>query len=234
MEKTASLHNRKALFDLIIISAVTMIVLGIFIAIQDTVEDFAHDTSIHILWRTATMALMQFGTAGLGISLVALIRRESFISFGLHKDNVLKSILFCTLAFVPNILFSFANGQIDSYLPFQSVWMTSDLLSSNIAVGVIGYFIIALAWGFFEGFNYVVISDKINKILPVKHIWLNWGAIICGVMCILIHGMIGITPESIIEMLTVFLAIYGMLVTKTVTGNAWGCVFVFVFLWNAF
>lgn len=53
-------------------------------------------------------------------------------------------------------------------------------------------------------------------------------------MCILIHGMIGVTMEGIIEMLTVFIAIYGMLVTKTVTGNAWGCVFLFVFLWNAF
>lgn len=101
-------------------------------------------------------------------------------------------------------------------------------------MGALGYLIIAVAWGFFEGFNYVVISDKINKLLPVKHRWLNWGAIICAVMCILIHGMIGVTMEGIIEMLTVFIAIYGMLVTKTVTGNAWGCVFLFVFLWNAF
>jgi len=112
--------------------------------------------------------------------------------------------------------------------------MTSELLGSNFVVGATGYFIIAVTWGFFEGFNYVVICEKINKLLPVKHGWLNWGAIICGVMCILIHGMIGVTPESIIEMLTVFVAIYGMLVTRTVTGNAWGCVFVFVFLWNAF
>jgi hypothetical protein len=234
MEKTALLQKRKTLFDLIVISVITMTVLGIFIAIQDTVESFARDTSIHILLRTATMALMQFSTAGLGILLVILIRRESFTSYGLRKDNMLKSLVFCTLAFVPFILFAFAAGQIDSYLPLQSVWMTSELLVSNFTVGATGYFIIAVVWGFFEGFNYVVICEKINKLLPVKHRWLNWGAIICGVMCILIHGMIGVTPESIIEMLTVFFAIYGMLVTKTVTGNAWGCVFVFMFLWNAF
>jgi len=100
MEKTALLQKRKTLFDLIIISAITMTVLGIFIAIQDIIESFARDTGIHILLRTVTMALMQFGTAGLGILLVTLIRRESFISYGLRKDNALKSIMFCTLAFV--------------------------------------------------------------------------------------------------------------------------------------
>ena len=44
------------------------------------------------------MALLQFGTAGLGITLVALIRKESFVSFGLRKKNALKSIVFCTLS----------------------------------------------------------------------------------------------------------------------------------------
>lgn len=233
MEKTALLQKRKTLFDLIVICAITMIVLGVFIAIQDTVESFARDTGIHILLRTAALALLQFSTAGLGITLVSLIRRESFNSYGLSRENLLRSLLFCTLAFVPNIIFGFAAGQIDSYLPFQTVWMTSELLSNNFAVGAAGYLIIAAAWGFFEGFNYAVICEKINKLLPVKHIWLNWGAIICAVMCILIHGMIGVTLESIIEMLTVFIAIYGMLVSATVTGNAWGRVFVFVFLWNA-
>ncbi|MGI6771958.1 MAG: hypothetical protein ACOX5C_00255 [Acutalibacteraceae bacterium] len=234
MEETAVKQKKKTGSDLIIICAVTMIVLGVFMAFQDTVEGFAKDTGIHILLRTVTMALLQFGTAGLGITLVALIRKESFVSFGLRKKNALKSIVFCTLSYVPYIIFCLATGQIDSYMPFQTVWMTSELRQSNFAVGALGYLIIAVAWGFFEGFNYVVISDKINKLLPVKHRWLNWGAIICAVMCILIHGMIGVTMEGIIEMLTVFIAIYGMLVTKTVTGNAWGCVFLFVFLWNAF
>jgi hypothetical protein len=234
MEKAASLQKRRALPDLIVIVVITMAVLGIFIANQDAVESFARDPGIHILLRTAGMALLQFGTAGLGISLVSIIRRESFAGHGLRRDNALKSVVFCALAFVPNIIFGLAAGQIDSYLPFGAVWMSRELLGGNFAVGAAGYVIIALAWGFFEGFNYVVICDKINKLIPVKHRWLNWGAIICGVMCILIHGMIGVTPEGIIEMLTVFIIIYGMLVTKTETGNAWGCVFVFVFLWNAF
>ncbi|WMC91386.1 hypothetical protein [Kineothrix sp. MB12-C1] len=54
------------------------------------------------------------------------------------------------------------------------------------------------------------------------------------VLCIIIHGAIGVTAEGIIEMLTIFMIVYGMLMVKEYTGNAWGCVFIFVFLWNAF
>jgi len=125
-------------------------------------------------------------------------------------------------------------NQITGYLPFQSVWTTKDVLSGNFPVNIIGMLITGAVWGFFEGFNYVVISDKINSLYSSTNKWLNWGAIICSVMCILIHGVIGITLESIIEMVTVFTAIYGMLMVKQFTGNAWGCVFVFIFLWNAF
>ena len=53
-------------------------------------------------------------------------------------------------------------------------------------------------------------------------------------MCILIHGAIGVTPKDFIEMLTVLFIIYGILMVRKFTGNAWGCVFVFVFLWNAY
>jgi hypothetical protein len=94
--------------------------------------------------------------------------------------------------------------------------------------------ITAVAWGFFEGFNYAVITDKINICLPSKHWWLDWGAIICAGMCVLIHGMIGVTPKDILEMLSTIVIIYGSLMVRKKTGNSWGLVFTFVFLWNAY
>jgi hypothetical protein len=127
----------------------------------------------------------------------------------------------------------FATNQISVYLPFQSVWTTKNVLASGFPINVIGMLITAIAWGFFEGFNYVVICDKINKRYPSKNKWLNWGAIMCAILCILIHGAIGVTPEGIVEMITTMIIIYGMLMVKEYTGNAWGCVFIFVFLWNA-
>lgn len=144
------------------------------------------------------------------------------------------SIVLCIFCFVPYIIFSAVTKQITSYLPFQSVWMTKEAISSGFPVNVVTMLVITTAWGFFEGFNYVVISDKINQRYPSKNRLLNWGAIICAVMCILIHGMIGVTLESSIEMFTIMIIIYGMLVIREITGNAWGCIFIFVFLWNAF
>lgn len=88
---------------------------------------------------------------------------------------------------------------------------------------VLGMAFVAVAWGFFEGFNYVIIADKINICMPSKLWWLDWGAIICAVMCILVHSSIGITPKGIIEMCTTLIAIYGMLMARKYTGNTWGC-----------
>ena len=111
---------------------------------------------------------------------------------------------------------------------------TKEVLASSFPINIIGMLATAVAWGFFEGFNYVVIGEKINKRYPTNSKWLNWGAIVCAIMCILIHGAIGVTFKGIIEMITVLIIVYGMLMVKEFTGNAGGCVFVFVFLWNAF
>jgi hypothetical protein len=204
------------------------------LAFQKQFNSFVKNTQIHILARTSFAAAFQFGLAGLGITIVSVYRRESFCSHGLKFKNTLKSIGLCVLCFVPYIIFSAVTGQIESYLPFQNVWMTRGALASGFPNNVIAMTIITLAWGFFEGFNYVVISDKINKRFPSKSKLLNWGAIACAVMCVLIHGMIGVTLEGVIEMLAVMIIIYGMLLVKESTGNAWGCVFIFVFIWNAF
>ncbi len=227
-------ERKKAVTDLCIILIVTFLILGIYMAFQSWFNSFAKDKSINILIRTLVMAFMQFGVAGLGITVVSIIRKESLPGYGLRTKCIFPSIVFSALMYVPYTAFIVVKGAFDGYMPFGSVWMTNDILSSEFPVNVGGMLIVAIAWGFFEGFNYVVVSEKINAIFPPKNMWLNWGAIISGVMCILIHGMIGVTIENIIEMLAVFIIIYGMLVVKERTGNAWGSVFVFIFLWNAF
>ncbi len=52
-------------------------------------------------------------------------------------------------------------------------------------------------------------------------------------MCIVVHGAIGVTPDAIIEMLCTIFLIYGMLMVRKKTGNAWGCVLIFFAYWNA-
>ncbi|WP_103898182.1 MULTISPECIES: hypothetical protein [Petrotoga] len=229
-----TIEQKRLNVDLWIILATTFAALEICMAFQSQFNNIVKDMHIHILLRTLTAAICQFSIAGLGISIVAIYRKESFFSHGLRFKGTLKSIVFCILCFVPHIIFLAATKQITSYLPFQSVWMTKEALSSGFPVNSVTMLIITTVWGFFEGFNYVVISDKINQRYPSKNRLLNWGAIFCAVTCILIHGMIGVTLEGFIEMLTVIIIIYGMLIIREITGNAWGCIFIFVFLWNAF
>jgi len=220
--------------DLWIIILTTVLVLAGYMPFQGTIDSFINNKGIHILLRLFVAAAFQFGLAGLGITIVSILRKEPFRTHGLRAKGTLLSIALCTLSYVPYIIFTLATGQASGYLPFQSVWTTREVLSSGFPVNAAGMLITATAWGFFEGFNYVVISDKINERYPSKSRWLNWGAIICAVICILIHGAIGVTLEGVIEMLAIMVIIYGMLVARDYTGNAWGCVFIFVFLWNAF
>jgi len=235
MEKSQlTIEKKKATVDLYIIIIITVLILAVYMSFQTQINMFVKNKEIHILLRTLVMALFQFGVAGLGITTVMVVRNENFRKYGLKLKGTLQSIVFSVLMFVPYTIFTVFTGSFNGYLPFQTVWMTRELLASNFPVNIIGMFIITISWGFFEGFNYVVISNKINTRFPASNRWLNWGAIVCAVMCILIHGVVGVTFENIIETITVFIIIYGMLMVKEYTGNAWGSVFIFIFLWNAF
>ena len=226
--------QKKLDIDLWIITTVSFVSLVIFIVFQKEIYETVKNEELPILFRVLLVALFQYGLAGFGITIVCILRKEHFFSYELKTKGIFLSTLFCVLCFVPNIVFSFTLGQSNSYLPFQSVLTTKEILASGFPINVIGMLITATVWGFFEGFNYVVISEKINRRYPTNYKWINWGAIFCAIMCILIHGAIGVTFEGIIEMVTILIIIYGMLMVKEFTGNAWGCVFVFVFLWNAF
>ncbi|MEF2576316.1 MAG: hypothetical protein UIQ90_10995 [Eisenbergiella sp.] len=65
--------------------------------------------------------------------------------------------------------------------------ITDDVIASGIPVSILGMALIVLVWGFFEGFNYVVICDKINRRYLATNQWLDYGAIICAIVNILFH-----------------------------------------------
>nr|WP_295972500.1 hypothetical protein [uncultured Bacillus sp.] len=228
-----SVQQKRANQDLNIIVIVTFVVLGIVMAFQQELYRFAENSNISILVRVIVMAFTQFGAAGLGITIVSLLRKESFRCHGLQSKGTLKAVLLSVAVFIPYIVFDMIVEPTNGYFPFQSVWLTGEALASEFPVNAICMGFIATAWGFFEGFNYVVISDKINTRFPSQKRWFNWGAFVCAIMCLLIHGMVGVTAQNIIEAVTVFIIIYGMLIIKERTGSAWGCVFIFLFLWNA-
>ena len=220
--------------DLWIILIVSVLILGIYIAFNRSINALVSRASINIILRVLFIGgIFQFGLAGLGITIVTILRKESFIDHGLTRNNILPAIMLSALCCLPDFIYSYLTGNVHTWFPFSDVHTTAEVIASGFPTNVLGMLITAICWGFFEGFNYVVISDKFSERFPSKYRFWDSGAIVCAIMCILVHGVVGVTPGAIVEMLCTMFLIYGMLIVRKITGNAWGCVLIFVLYWNA-
>ena len=230
MEGSVSKFDKRKYGVDILILALSVVVAFAFIGVFYLLIK-ADLKSLPILIQTLFGGFTEYVLLGLGITIVCIFRKESFRSFGLKREKLLITILLSALVCLPALLREVLQSETITYFPFQGVNFTRPILASGFPVNVIGMLIIITAWGFFEGFSYVVLYDRINKLLPAKNLFLNWGAIICGIFCLLIHIALGQTYG--INGITTFIIIYGMLVVYRYTGNAWGCVLIYCFYWNA-
>lgn len=189
-----------------------------FASMRDQLMSYIKNSDISVTVRLAVNAGVQFGIAGLGITVVCILRKEKFTSFGLAKRNTIKAIAGTVLWFIPYIIYVFISGQFNGYQPFDII-ITKDVTAAGFPLSILGLAVIAVVWGFFEGFNYAVICEKINRRYPSPNQWLDYGAISCAVFCLLFHPL-STSFWGIIEMITTFLAIYGMLRVRRKTENA--------------
>ncbi len=230
-KRQLSAEEKRLDIDLWIILLVTLGVFFCYAIMENQIMDFVKDDSISVIPRLFLNAVVQFGVAGLGITIVCIWRKEKFTNFGLTLKNIFKAILGTIICFIPSVCYIFLSGRFNGYHPF-SILITDNVIASGIPFSIIGMFLIVIVWGFFEGFNYAVICEKINRRYPSNNQWLDYGAITCAIICILFHPF-SISFWGIVEIITTFIAIYGMLIVRKKTGNAWGCVFAFCFIWNA-
>lgn len=234
MKKELSTKQISADKDLNIIIYATLIPLIVYFVFGNQIMDFVKSNDGNIWLKSIPIMLIQYGLAGFGSSIVMLYRKEKPTDYGVVKKNFIKTILLSVVVCIPAFVFMLVNNEIGSYLPLQGCNLTREFLASGFPTNVLGYGLIVLIWGLWEGFNYVVISRKVNERYPGKNQWLNTGAITCGILCVLIHGMIGVDLYTIFEAITTFVLIYGMLIIKDKTNNAWGCVLISLLFWNAF
>ena len=188
MEQQIKERKKKLTIDLWIIALVTIAVYIVYGVFGSRIMSFCKNSDISVWPRLLTAAALEFGIAGLGITIVGLMRKESFASFGLRWENAIKAVLWTIVFFLPYILFIFLSGQFEGYEPL-SIMVTPDLHKAGIVATIIGTLVIAVVWGFFEGFNYVVICEKINRRFPVKTKFFDWGALVVSIMGILFHPM---------------------------------------------
>lgn len=230
-KKTVSPEQKKLEANLWIIALTTMAVYLLYGIIGSRLMAFCKDSSVSVWPRLFSAAAMEYGIAGLGITVVLLLRREPLSAFGLRRENALKAILGTVLCFVPYIGFILLSGQFQGYAPL-SIMITPDLHQAGLFTMVTGTLLVGIVWGFFEGFNYAVIREIIDRRWPAKHCFFSIGALVCAVVGILFHPIHFDVP-GLIELAVTFLALYGMLLIAKHTRNAWGCVFAFVLIWNA-
>lgn len=224
-----SLTKKKLGNDLLAVFIITCIPIILFMILgQNKILGVAHGWPL--LFQTIYTAFFQFSIAGLGLAVVMLYRKEKFSLYGLKRKNILIS---CIMGVVFSGVFVFLSyiekGSI-YYLPFRQVNLTADILKAGLPVSIIAMAFVVLAWGFFEGFNYIYISRKINQLIPIKIPFLRLGPIIMGISCIFIHGAVG---QNMLAILGSFLIIYLTLMIFELTDNAWGCILVFILYWNA-
>ena len=232
--KCSKERKKQLLVDLCLITIISLTILGVLGLVGNKMTDFAYDSSVNIVLRVAVIGIgAQFGISGLGICIVCFMRKEKFTEFGLNTKNLIPALLLSLVCCVPDFIYCLYRGWVHAWCPFLDVNTTPEVLASPFPHNVLAYLITAACWGFFEGFNYVVIRDKISELLPSKYRFWDWGAFICAVLCILIHGAVGVTPDALLEMIVTMILIYGMLIVRKETGNAWGCVFIFFVYWNA-
>ena len=230
-KKELTKEQKRLDVDLWIIALATGAAYLVYALIGSRLMAFCKDSSVSVWPRLFAASSMEFGIAGLGITIVCILRKTPFTRFGLRKENALKAICGAVLCFLPYIVFVFASGQFEGYEPL-SIMVTPDLHKAGIFATIAGTLVIAVIWGFFEGFNYSVISKIIDMRYPVNSRFFSWGALVCALMGILFHPM-SFDLLGIIELLTTFTALYGMLIVSKHTENSWGCVFAFLFIWNA-
>ena len=230
-KKTLTVEQKTLDINLWIIALVTMAAFFVYGAVGNQFTAFCKDSSVSVWSKLLVSAGFEFGVAGLGITLVCIIRKSPFTKFGLKRENSLKAVIGTILCFIPYIAYIVLSGQFEGYEPF-SVMVTPELHRAGILTTIVGTLIVAIVWGFFEGFNYAVIAEFVSKRYPVKSRIFDLGAFVCTLMGIMFHP-IHFDMLGMIDFVTTFVALYGMLIVRKYTKNSWGCVFAFLFIWNA-
>lgn len=228
------LEQKSAKKDLKVIFLSLLIPVILYVAYEGSIMDFVKTSNLNVWIKCLPIILIQFGMSGLGILIVMYYRKEKLQEYGLVRKSFFKTLLLSFLVCIPHFMYLLINGKANSYFPLQGSIVTRMFIASEFPSNILGYILCVIIWGFLEGLFYPVVSKKINIVHPCKNKLLNYGAIVCGIICILIHGMIGFDLNTIIEAATTFILVYGMLIIREETGNAWGCILISVLFWNAF
>ena len=102
-----SAEQKRLETDIWIIALVTLGVFLCYAAMGNQLRDYVTDSSISVIPRLLLNAAIQFGVAGLGITIVCVLRKEKFTSFGLTRKKRFQSNHWDNYMFYPFHLLHF-------------------------------------------------------------------------------------------------------------------------------
>lgn len=168
--------------DLNIIAILTGLSFTCYLFYREQLLALIHQASIPVWIRLLALATCQFAIAGFGTGLLMVRRKENWKTYGFVTKGLLPTLIQTTLICLPLLLFLSITGKIHNYLPFQSIPLTQEILASSFSTNILGYLLISLIWGFWEGFIYVVIASKINSRYPSQLKRTDLGAFVCALI----------------------------------------------------
>lgn len=214
----------KKIIDLVILLAFTGI------GVTTALNLLPYINKLPIFSKIAAMAAAQFAIAGLGAIIIMVWRKEKFKDFGLKKENSIKSLCVGAVFIMAYLAVTyFLEGSLN-WMPFKQVDVTKPALALGFPLNIIGIVIIALSWGFFEGFNFVYISNKINNLFKISNPFLQPGPLAIVVCNIMVHMAMG---QTFLNAASGSIATYAVVMIPELTGNSWGSILIFMLLWNA-
>lgn len=228
------LQKSKARKDLIIAILASLIPAIIYLFFESTWRTLNQNDSSNFWLVFIVQSLLSYSLAGLGFTIIMIYRKENFKYYGLIKKNSISTIILSIIVFVPHFIFLISTKGFNGYAPMSGSILYNSVIERPFIEKIFCFIIVFLIWGFCEGFTYVFLSQKLNIIFSNKNKLLNIGAIIGGILCVLMHGGISLDFIKLLDAITMFIFVYGILTIKDIKGNALGCIFSFLLLWNAF
>lgn len=149
MKKELTVEQKRLETDIWIVALTTLAGFILYIVLSDSLVGFIDNDEIPILLRALVTGLVQFSIAGLGSSLVCIVRKDTFSRMGLKKKGVLKAIAGTVVFFIPYLIYLLVSGQLNGYMPL-SVLIVDNILASNIFNRVIGMLIVGFFWDFLK------------------------------------------------------------------------------------
>lgn len=211
---------------ILIVSGVTL-ALSIFL----NPAAFVTNPAQPLVLRTLVMLLLQFGLMGLGVLMVMIRRRETLPQYGFRRAGLAKGLLLSLVAALPLLGYYLIRG-ISGYLPMSNILTVQEWTGQGFLWGLCGVLPAMLIWGGVQALSYVVIAEKIDLSDPVENPWLSMGPISCALIYLVLNGY-SFSLAGLPNLLCTLVTVWALLQARRVSGNAWGTLLVFCFLFNA-